>query len=827
MTPKQEKLPEQEEHPRESESNPKPGIVQSILNGVRAKTIQIGKVTQILINISIGSPNRQQRRFAQCVVFGVSITLIAAGLFRLYEEGADRQTQLLLLVGCVVPFLVCLYYVGFWKSSDILPKRDPPSNSLDVVDLESLIKPTNDPESKRYRILAKEQQLKKHYERKYERYKQYEKRRNRVLKQVVLFKCLAAVVMVSIPLATSAAVWNWWQIPTHAIAFARYYVDQGDIQSDEVENITGDLQDQLARDTPDFDIKPINRAFQRAEREEARRQAALRKATVAIWGGYNSTEEDSSAIEIKTYFEVLNEALILNLTNKFSEAVVRNLPNEFEDEYEKNEGGFILPRNSISIDNINFETKHDDRINPISKDLSYLANFTSGLAYYTAQQWKLAIERFNDALDRLRYIQEQETSLPEQILNEKIIRDFLQSITAFYLGNTYLASTNLSKFANGYDLAINSFSKAIDSISSYVPTTSSNKSNSLKEYGYDGVILANYVSQSPSQSDLNRNDDNQEIICGDRRRDSDVLIDTSPAQLEKFLARIYNNRGVAYAMKGDNEQALSDYEQAYQLDPEIGGLCIGLGTAYSVEGNYQKAIQYFSRAISVNPEDTLAYNNLGNVYASQGQYQQAITEYRKAIHLDRYFAEAYYNRGRVYAIRRKDDDLEQSARDFSEAGEIYSSQNAPSQAITNFAAIAQSTEDPKLRNKAEQRLLREYRSSGGRSGYLDGYPNEGLDGNSTVVFDNSKNDSDVFVKLFSLDTNSSRPMRVFFIRVKEQFSVERLKEGQYDVRVQELNSGALIRTGPLHLIDSHRLTITLYEVPDGNLKIQPISPSEF
>jgi tetratricopeptide (TPR) repeat protein len=818
MTPNQEKLPEQEDHPIGNEPNPKPGIVQSFFNGVRAKTIQIGKVTQILINISIGSPNRQQRRFAQCVAFGISITLIAAGLFRLYEDGADYQTQFLLFVGCVLPFLICLYYVGFWQSPDIPTRREPPSNPLDSVDLESLIKPTNDPESKRYRILAKEQQLKKHYEKKYERYKQDEKRRNRILKQVILFKCLAAVVMVSIPLATSAGVWNWTQIPTRAIAFAKYYVEQGDIQSDEVENITGDLQDQLERDTPDFEIKPINRAFQRAEREEARWQASLRKATVAIWGGYNSTEKDSSAIEIKTYFELLSKALVLNL------------PNEFEDEYKRNEDGFVLPHNALYIDNINFETKHDDRINPISKDLSYLANFTSGLAYYTAKQWKPAIERFNDALDRLRYIQKTETSLPEQLLNEKIIRDFLQSITAFYLGNTYVASTNLSKFANGYDLAIDSFGKAIDSISNYVPTSSSNKLNSLKEHGYHTVILANYVSQSPNQPDLKGNSDSQKIVCGDRRRDSDVLIDTSPTQLGKFLARIYNNRGVAYAMKGDNEQALSDYEQAYQLDPEIGGLCIGFGTAYALEGNYPKAIQYFSRAISINPEDTLAYNNLGNVYASQSQYQQAITEYGKAIRLDRYFAEAYYNRGRVYAIRRKDGDSEQSARDFSEAGEMYSSQNAPSQAITNFAAIAQSTEDPGLRNKAEQRLLREYRSSVGRSGYLDGYPYKGVDGNLIVVFDNSKNDSDVFIKLFSLDANSSRPMRVFFVRVGDQFQVEHLREGQYDVRVQELNSGALTRTGSLHFTDPGSggvRILTLYEVVNGDVKMQPLSPSEF
>ncbi len=681
-------------------SQPEPNILQSILRNVQAASIDIGRVVQVVISVSIPSPNEQQKRFFQCVVVGVSITLIVAGFFKLYEEGIILQTKLLLGSGCILLSLILGYYVFFWNP-DIPSPIDQPVKPLDSQN--SIFCPNpyaKDLEREEYRIWAARQKYKEQYENelalkqqrqeKYQneckQYEQHEKRRNRILRQCLIRRRLAAVAMVSIPLVTSAVVWNWWTIPNHAIAFAKYYVEQRDVQSDEVENITGDLQDQLERDTPNFEIKPINRAFQRAEREKARQEAVQRKATVAIWGGYNSKEEDPSIIEIKTYFELLNEALVLNL------------PNQFEDEYEKNEGGFILPHNGIKIDDINVEFKHDS-VNPISKDLSYLANFTSGLAHYTVKQWELAIKRFEDALKRLDYIKKHESSLTEPILDKKLILGFLESIPEFYIGNTHLYAANSSKSEDGYDLAISSFTKAIDSISKYVLTSDAEKQNTYVKQRDYGIILTNYTSQLLGQSNLNESSDDQEIICGSRRRDTNVLVGISPTQLKVFLARIYNNRGIAYAMKGDNNRALADYAKTLEFDSEVDEVCIGLGIAYADEGNYKPAIQNLDRAISVNPKDAIAYNSLGNVYAAQGKYQQAITQYIKAINIKPNFAEAYYNRGRVYFISGGNGDSERSIKDFNKAielnpnsadiyyygrGKDYLTQGKYSQAIEDF-----------------------------------------------------------------------------------------------------------------------------------------------
>lgn len=121
------------------------------------------------------------------------------------------------------------------------------------------------------------------------------------------------------------------------------------------------------------------------------------------------------------------------------------------------------------------------------------------------------------------------------------------------------------------------------------------------------------------------------------------------------------------------------------------------------------------------------------------------------------------------------------------------------------------------------------------SGYISGYPQEFTDGNSSITIDNSNNDSDVFVKLFSLNTASSAPIRVFFIRAYDSFILENVSAGDYELRYRDLDSGALSRTDSFTLeefkttegIQFSKLTLTLYKVSGGNMQIHTISEEEF
>lgn len=121
------------------------------------------------------------------------------------------------------------------------------------------------------------------------------------------------------------------------------------------------------------------------------------------------------------------------------------------------------------------------------------------------------------------------------------------------------------------------------------------------------------------------------------------------------------------------------------------------------------------------------------------------------------------------------------------------------------------------------------------SNYIDGYPIKLTDGYSNVIVDNSQNESDVFVKLFSLNTSSPEAVRVFFIRSGDKFTVENVNVGNYDIRYRDLDSGAIVRTDPFDLsevktlqgVKSTEITLTLYEVYGGNMEVYPIAENDF
>jgi hypothetical protein len=121
------------------------------------------------------------------------------------------------------------------------------------------------------------------------------------------------------------------------------------------------------------------------------------------------------------------------------------------------------------------------------------------------------------------------------------------------------------------------------------------------------------------------------------------------------------------------------------------------------------------------------------------------------------------------------------------------------------------------------------------SGYIQNYPVRFTDGYSTVTVDNSQNDADVVVKLFSLDANLKQPVRVFFIRAHGRFTAEKVRAGNYDVRYRDLDSGGLSRTDPFQLQETNtdagtqfsQLRLTLYKVQGGNMQTHAIAESEF
>ena len=122
-----------------------------------------------------------------------------------------------------------------------------------------------------------------------------------------------------------------------------------------------------------------------------------------------------------------------------------------------------------------------------------------------------------------------------------------------------------------------------------------------------------------------------------------------------------------------------------------------------------------------------------------------------------------------------------------------------------------------------------------KSGYVKGYRRQNEDGYSTIKIDNTKNASDVFSKLYSLDGAQHEPVRVVFVRAHESYTLTKLRQGVYDLRYRELDSGALKRSDPFGLEEKQtgaevqytELVITLYKKPGGKVQMHEIPETEF
>lgn len=119
--------------------------------------------------------------------------------------------------------------------------------------------------------------------------------------------------------------------------------------------------------------------------------------------------------------------------------------------------------------------------------------------------------------------------------------------------------------------------------------------------------------------------------------------------------------------------------------------------------------------------------------------------------------------------------------------------------------------------------------------YVRGYHRIHANGLSTVTVDNSKNDSDVFVKLVSLDGPNAFPVRTFFIPAHGQFTLNRITAGGYDIRYRDLSNGRLSRSEAFSLKETptyegtqySNFTMTLYKVRHGNMQTYGLSEAEF
>jgi tetratricopeptide (TPR) repeat protein len=116
----------------------------------------------------------------------------------------------------------------------------------------------------------------------------------------------------------------------------------------------------------------------------------------------------------------------------------------------------------------------------------------------------------------------------------------------------------------------------------------------------------------------------------------------------------HNNLGNALFRRARTEEAVSHFQRAIELKPDLAEAYTSLGVAQGSAGHIDQAIANFKQAIRVAPDYAEAYYDLGIALNRTGQTDEAIRQFQEAIRLKPGFSAAKSSLHSTLARRRHD-----------------------------------------------------------------------------------------------------------------------------------------------------------------------------
>ncbi len=141
---------------------------------------------------------------------------------------------------------------------------------------------------------------------------------------------------------------------------------------------------------------------------------------------------------------------------------------------------------------------------------------------------------------------------------------------------------------------------------------------SIKDYENDSLILHYIGNCYYSNNNLNRS-----------LQYFDKAIEIDPQ-----LAVAWNNKGVALADLGRNEEAIAAYDKAIEIDPQSADSWNNKGNALRGLGRNEEAIAAYDKAIEINPQLAAAWYNKGIALGRLGRHKEAKEVFVKAHEID-------------------------------------------------------------------------------------------------------------------------------------------------------------------------------------------------
>ncbi len=101
---------------------------------------------------------------------------------------------------------------------------------------------------------------------------------------------------------------------------------------------------------------------------------------------------------------------------------------------------------------------------------------------------------------------------------------------------------------------------------------------------------------------------------------------------EPHSATLHYNLGLAYTHKGLTAEAISEFKQALECDPNLAQAYVNLGGLYA-EVEPAKSIEANMKALEINPDLGPAHSNLAFGYLRGGEPDKAIEHGKRALEL--------------------------------------------------------------------------------------------------------------------------------------------------------------------------------------------------
>ena len=108
------------------------------------------------------------------------------------------------------------------------------------------------------------------------------------------------------------------------------------------------------------------------------------------------------------------------------------------------------------------------------------------------------------------------------------------------------------------------------------------------------------------------------------------LVSESDASLDPSTAVLYHRRGIAHVNASEFDKAVADFTEAIRRDAQASRLYLDRGNAYRLQSQHQNALLDLNQAIALDDSDPDSFNVRADVFAALGRLEAAEADRQKA-----------------------------------------------------------------------------------------------------------------------------------------------------------------------------------------------------